>query len=91
MKCPCENCLIIPVCKQKSWSQALDECRPLRTYLDRNFDKDETAPRSQSITVPFIKKKFIVSKFNRDLMVADGRIPAGVTQKIKRMVDDDAV
>jgi hypothetical protein len=33
MKCPCENCLIKPICRNKHYGPLHEECKIIRKYL----------------------------------------------------------
>ena len=48
MKCPCENCLIIPICKNRHKSNpvniilAIEHCTLLKDYLDATLTNSPT-------------------------------------------------
>ena len=34
MKCPCEDCLMIPICRHKTIYEIYESCNPIVKYLD---------------------------------------------------------
>jgi hypothetical protein len=33
--CPCNNCLMIPICKHKRWTKMMYDCQPILAYANR--------------------------------------------------------
>ena len=39
MKCPCESCLKLAICKHKEYFQIVDNCNDIGVYLDEEHNK----------------------------------------------------
>lgn len=49
MKCPCEDCLCVPICRHKNYFSLFNSCRLIDKYVKRSGDDNSTLKITQNI------------------------------------------
>ena len=49
MKVPCENCICIPVCKNKQYLHMKDDCEPIKRFLNQGFRSSKIVYRAELV------------------------------------------
>jgi len=52
MKCPCENCLCVPICRHKQHYKLLEDCHLINKYVKTSNNKDHVLEIIQKIIEP---------------------------------------
>ncbi len=49
LPCPCDNCLIVPICKYKSWKSLVRECDIVEGYFFKKGKRNKWVLSEKSI------------------------------------------